>query len=28
VTVVDVKTRRPVKSIPVGRVPHSVLIDD
>jgi YVTN family beta-propeller protein len=28
VTVVDVKTRRPLKSIPVGRVPHSVLIDD
>ena len=28
VTVIDADTRRVTKSIPVGRVPHSVLVDD
>jgi PQQ-dependent catabolism-associated beta-propeller protein len=28
VTVIDTDTRRVVKSVPVGRVPHSVLVDD
>ena len=28
VTIVDVESRRPVRSIPTGRVPHSVVVDD
>ncbi len=28
ITVVDMESMRPVESIPVGRVPHTVLIDD
>ncbi len=28
ITLVDLNTRRAIKSIPVGRVPHTVLIDD
>ena len=28
VTVIDADTRRVTKSVPVGRVPHSILVDD
>jgi YVTN family beta-propeller protein len=28
ITVVDVTTMQPVTSIPIGRVPHTVVIDD
>jgi YVTN family beta-propeller protein len=28
VTLVDMASMNPVKSVPVGRVPHSVVIDD
>lgn len=28
ITIVDMASMKPVKSIPIGRVPHSVLIDD
>lgn len=28
ITLVDMESRRPIKSIPVGRVPHTVVIDD
>lgn len=28
ITVVDMATMKPVKSVPIGRVPHSVVIDD
>ena len=27
-TVIDMERRRAVRSVPVGRVPHTVLIDD
>ncbi|MAM61768.1 PQQ-dependent catabolism-associated beta-propeller protein [Maritimibacter sp. UBA3975] len=28
ITLVDMESRRPIRSIPVGRVPHTVVIDD
>jgi len=27
-SIVDMETRRPIRAVPVGRVPHSVLVDD
>jgi len=28
ITLIDMETYRPIRSIPVGRVPHTVVIDD
>jgi YVTN family beta-propeller protein len=28
ITLVDMESYRPIRSIPVGRVPHTVVIDD
>jgi YVTN family beta-propeller protein len=27
-SIVDMKSRKPIKAVPVGRVPHSVIVDD